>query len=116
MTIDASTGLVTWIPAADQLGDQSVAIAADDNRGGIATQSLTVAVRSQPTISRRDSRRCRRLRRRSMRCSLTTHLVLDPDNDPVQFLLDNAPAGMSIDPDDGTVRWQRRSISEATCP
>ena len=106
MTIDASTGLVQWMPTADQLGDQTVTVQADDGRGGTDAQSLTIAVRSQPTNQPPRFTSVPPTAAAVDALFAYDALVLDPDNDPVQFLLDNAPAGMSIDPDDGTVRWQ----------
>jgi hypothetical protein len=43
MTIDATTGLVKWTPAANQVGDQSVTIVAQDSVGK-TSQSFTLSV------------------------------------------------------------------------
>src|SRR5262249_12492940 len=48
LSIDAASGLVTWRPAAGQLGNQDVTLQVDDGRGGTATQTYTIAVHQQP--------------------------------------------------------------------
>jgi len=44
MIIDAQNGLITWTPAADQTGVQSVNVAVTDAKGGSYSQSYTVTV------------------------------------------------------------------------
>jgi RHS repeat-associated protein len=44
LTIDPTTGLVNWTPAAVQLGVQDVTLQVDDGRGGTATQAFAVGV------------------------------------------------------------------------
>ena len=46
MIIDPSTGLINWTPSAGQNGSQTITIQVDDGRGGIATQTFTLSVRS----------------------------------------------------------------------
>jgi hypothetical protein len=44
MSIDANTGLVSWKPAADQIGMHDVALTVLDGRGGTAVQTYTILV------------------------------------------------------------------------
>jgi RHS repeat-associated protein len=104
MMMDAR-GLVTWRPSSAQLGDNAVEIRADDGRGGRATQDFHVTVVPFTT-------------------SLAPQIVstpplaailgqgyeydaqaTDPAGAPVAWSLDSAPAGMTVDRDQGIVRW-----------
>ncbi len=44
MTINATTGVVTWTPTYAQLVDTDVTVVADDGRGGTARQNYTICV------------------------------------------------------------------------
>lgn len=44
MSINGSSGLITWTPAAGQLGGNAVRVVCNDNHGGSATQAFTVVV------------------------------------------------------------------------
>lgn len=46
MSIDPTSGLIGWNPGANQLGNQTVRVVADDGRGGKATQEYQVVVLS----------------------------------------------------------------------
>jgi len=51
MSINSSTGAVSWTPAVGQAGSHDVAISVDDGRGGIATQSFNIIVEvAQPNV------------------------------------------------------------------
>ena len=76
-----------------------------DGRGGIAEQDFSVEVRSQmdnqsPVITSRPSQRA----------TLGQPYVydvqaVDPDGDPLRFLLDEPPLGMAVDSLTGTLCW-----------
>jgi RHS repeat-associated protein len=105
MTVN-DRGLIAWTPDAGQLGPVAVKIRVDDGRGGVAPQdytltvATTVASNGPPIIT-------------------STPLLVgtvgqlysydavgsDPEHDPLVWRLDAAPAGMSIDPSLGTLRW-----------
>ncbi len=48
MTIDASTGVVSWTPTVDQLGTHEIRVRAADGRGGTATQAYRIRVEPDP--------------------------------------------------------------------
>jgi RHS repeat-associated protein len=48
MSVDAATGVVHWVPTADQLGDHAVTVQVSDGRGGVATQSYDARVAVEP--------------------------------------------------------------------
>lgn len=49
LSIDASTGVITWTPLANQLGDQNVEISLTDLAGNVRTETLTINVGEAPT-------------------------------------------------------------------
>jgi RHS repeat-associated protein len=104
MSIDA-TGLVSWQPMSAEFGPNAVAVRVDDGRGGAVTQTFTVNVVTQfrdqpPTIVSTPP-----LAATVGQLYAYNAKATDPENDPLLWTLDTAPAGMSVDPQLGTVRW-----------
>ena len=105
MTVDATSGVVSWLPAAGQLGLQSVTIVVEDGRGGRATQSFEIDTvntypNDAPTITSRS--------RDSIEFGGTFRYLVeavDPNNDPLTFTLVDAPSGMAIDRETRIVEW-----------
>ncbi|MEX2214855.1 MAG: putative Ig domain-containing protein [Phycisphaeraceae bacterium] len=100
-----SDGLLDWSPTAAQFGLNNVTVRVSDGRGGIATQSFTIDVRSQevntpPTITSMPPATA--IVGETFAYDIT---ATDAENDPIIFLLADAPAGMSIDPLTGKLRW-----------
>ncbi len=100
-----ATGLVSWRPVIAQLGQHSVVVRVEDGRGGLAQQDFAVqvvahVVNGVPVIS-------------SVpvfgavpgRTYAYNAIGSDPDGDPIVWSLDAAPAGMSVDPQRGAIRW-----------
>jgi RHS repeat-associated protein len=98
-------GLVTWVPAAAQLGPNPVTVRVADGRGGFATQGFTVQVTTQTT------NRPPNITSNPPGAATVGRLYAynlagsDPDGDPIGWSLDTAPAGMSVDAELGTLRW-----------
>lgn len=109
MTIDASSGLVTWMPTIAQLGTHDVRIVIDDGHSSPVTQNFSIdvllesdnqtpAIGSTPPTGR----------------TLVGEIFaydlkgFDPDNDPVEWRLVSGPSGVSVDPALGTLRWLPR--------
>jgi hypothetical protein len=104
MTIDGTTGVISWTPGA--AGDVNVTVRATDTGGLFATQSFTITVsggttNTAPTITS---------------TAITTATVgvpysydvnaSDPDaGDVLVYSLDVAPAGMTIDGSTGVISW-----------
>jgi RHS repeat-associated protein len=104
MTIDAA-GLVTWQPAVAEFGANPVVLRVDDGRGGSASQTFMVNVVTQlsdrpPAIVTTPP-----LTATVGRPYVYDARATDPENDPLMWSFDTAPAGMSIDPQLGTIRW-----------
>jgi hypothetical protein len=105
MTIDAKTGLVSWKPTAAELGSNPVQVRVDDTRGGFAVQGFSISVASQ-SVNQPPSIVSNPPQTATVGVLYAYNLQgTDPDNDPLTWSLDTGPAGMSIDPTLGTVRW-----------
>jgi RHS repeat-associated protein len=104
MTIDATTGLITWTPSGTQAGDHDVTVEVSDGRGGTDTQSFTIdvseAINNPPEIT-------------STAVTTGTEGVLyqydveatDADGDVLTFSLTLFPEGMTIDAATGLITW-----------
>src|SRR5262249_14424436 len=109
MTVDPATGLVQWTPTADQAGSQSVRLTVEDGRGGGATQTFTLRfpvvaptpINAPPVIV---STPPGMTPVNGQPYAYDVH-ALDPDGDPVRYLLAANPAGMTIDPTTGLINW-----------
>ena len=112
MTINAE-GRIEWVPSTSQLGDNTVTIEVSDSKGGVIAQSFNVDVISTTNIASLN---------RSPNITSTPILVTtidqqyqykvtatDPDNDPLAWVLDTAPTGMSIDEETGILLWEPTS-------
>ena len=105
LQIDPQTGLVSWTPTSQQLGPQNVSLTVADGQGGTATQSFTILVQQEPgnhppvIISQPVTT--------AVAGQTYTYPVkaVDPDDDPLTYVLDAAPAGMTIDPATGLISW-----------
>lgn len=105
MQIDAATGLIAWTPAADQLGEQVVLVRVSDGRGGVAERMVTFDVVAAAPNSPPLLASAPHLFPRIETDYRYAILAFDPDGDPLTFLLETPPAGMSLG-EDGILRWR----------
>ncbi|WP_165228130.1 putative Ig domain-containing protein [Aquisphaera insulae] len=105
MTIDATTGLITWTPVASQLGAQAVAVRVEDGRGGVGTQAFIVEARPAgedlPPIITSTPGYVASVGS-PYRYAVTAS---DPENQPLTFSLLTFPTGMTIDAATGVISW-----------
>lgn len=113
MTI-ASSGLITWTPAADAPSTVSVSVLARDGRGAEASQTFSLGVttseqNSAPVITSIPPNR-------GVVGQLVSYdpVALDADGDALRWSLTLAPRGMSIDPDTGALRWTPDALQIGT--
>lgn len=103
--IDAGTGVITWTPAGDQLGEHFVTLLVADNRGGVGGQTYNMLVQADPPNAPPVIT--------SLPPLVSTADVLyeyqieanDPEGTVLVFSLAVGPAGMSIDAVTGLVNW-----------
>ncbi|TVR95235.1 MAG: choice-of-anchor A family protein [Wenzhouxiangellaceae bacterium] len=98
-------GLTEWTPLPDQLGSHAFVVEVRDDRGGWARQSFHVLVNdgnvNQPPEI---------LSMPPMQAYVGLQYAyqveaIDPDGDPLQFALIDAPAGASLDAASGLLLW-----------
>jgi hypothetical protein len=116
MAIDAQSGIITWNPAAGQVGNHDVAVTVSDALGATVTQVYTLKV-----LTATDPQGNRAPVISSSPVFLTepnkpyTYQVVatDPDNGAVlTYSLVKAPQGMAIDVNTGKITWAP-SLAEA---
>ncbi len=104
MTINAASGVIAWAPTVTEVGEHTVTVKAADNRGAYATQSYTLFVTEEPnnapqiTTTPGYGVTISQLYRYDVN-------AIDPNGDPIQYSLETAPVGMTIDPLSGLIEW-----------
>ncbi len=112
MVVDPTTGLVEWVPNADQGGTQDVLLRVSDGQGGVDLQSYQVVVNaydSAPVVT-----------------SVPTGTpevgvpfayqvrAQDAEADALTYALLNPPTGMTINPASGLLTWTATAAGEVT--
>ncbi len=106
MTIDSSTGLITWTPSSGDIGGHNVKVSVVDGRGGQATQTFSlqvteiVVINHPPEITSTPAF--------TVRENVQYHYHVnadDPDGDTLTYILMSAPSGMTIDSLTGLIAW-----------
>ncbi len=107
-TIDLN-GLVSWTPTAGQLDSQTFAVVARDSRGASERLDFNVIVFA--------SNRIPAIEPLFVESSLWTGRgyiwdfeARDADGDSLEYSLVSAPAGMTVDPRSGQVRWKPAAV------
>ena len=98
MSIDASTGLITWTPSTHDPANVKVKVA--DGYGGVAYQEFTITINNRnPRINSTPE---------SQAYTYIQYLyqinAYDPDNDPITYSLIQAPSDMTVD-SNGLISW-----------
>lgn len=109
MTIDPSSGVLTWTPTAAEVGTQQVALRVTNADGGVATQQFSVVVGNVPLVQPPVITSVPPLR--ALIGSSYTYQVqaVDPQGQSVTFSLITPPTGMSIDSLTGRLTWKPTS-------
>ncbi|MCC6507675.1 MAG: putative Ig domain-containing protein, partial [Pirellulaceae bacterium] len=106
MELNTQMQLASWTPTLAQLGPHVFTLSASDNRGGSDTQTVTLTVVAN---SENDAPRITSLppafRARVGQSVVYDLHATDPDDDPVEWSLVEAPSGTSLDRRFGTLRW-----------
>jgi len=107
MTIDASTGLITWTPTLGQVGNTSVTVRVADSGGLFAEQGFTIAVTAPGPVNQPPSITSTPVTTAIADTPYSYDLdATDPNpGDTLTWSLLTAPAGMTIDPATGLIQW-----------
>jgi RHS repeat-associated protein len=107
MTIDASTGLITWTPTLGQVGNTGVTVRVTDAGGLTAEQAFTIAVSPPAPVNLPPSITSTPVTTATADAPYGYDLeATDPNpGDTLTWSLITAPAGMTIDPATGLIQW-----------
>ncbi|MFO0796118.1 MAG: putative Ig domain-containing protein [Gemmataceae bacterium] len=110
MAVDPTTGVFTWTPTAAQAGTRTVTLVASD--GTLEdVQTFTVAVAaSAPNVAPLAAAEAPAAAPLGQPW-VARVTAADPDGDPVRFALVQGPAGMTVDPVTGVVRWTPAALT-----
>ncbi|WP_013334633.1 CARDB domain-containing protein [Gloeothece verrucosa] len=104
MTIDANTGLITWLPTASSLASNKVDLQVYDGRGASATQSFTIELTGgnrQPVFTPIPQE----IRGAEGQPFTLTLNATDPDNNRLNFWINNLPPGATFNPQTRLFSW-----------
>ncbi len=104
MSINASGGLIQWIPSAEQVTSHNVTVLVVDGKGGSDSQAFSIVVAEKPNAAPIISSTPidSASEGQAYQYSLVAH---DPDNDPLSYELTQAPTGMLVDATSGLITW-----------
>lgn len=103
MTIDESTGQINWVPSADQAHLQNVHVRVFDPDGEFDEQYIELSVEEEnnpPVITSIPVNEVY-----EGESYIYAVAATDPDGDELTYSLEQAPSGMSIDPQTGLIAW-----------
>jgi RHS repeat-associated protein len=106
VALDPVTGLLTWTPTGDQVGNQTLTVQVQDGQGGFANLSWTVTV-AAPAFGNQPPQFTSTpvLNATVGQHYLYQAIATDPDGDPLTFDVPVSPAGLTIDAGFGTLAW-----------
>ncbi len=103
MTIDAATGLIQWLPSS--LTTENVVVKIDDQRGGIAEHTFSLAVQPAGTNHSPEFTNGPRNKAILGREFASRIGAIDKDNDVLTYTIVSGPSGLTISAQ-GEVYWQ----------
>ncbi|TNE52215.1 MAG: tandem-95 repeat protein [Deltaproteobacteria bacterium] len=104
VTIQPRSGLLVWMPSAEQVGSHTIAVVVRDGRGGSLQATWTVEVQNRNDPPRIVSVPTQRATPGQMfQYSLNAQ---DPDpGDKIRWVMQQAPTGMVLDSSSGLLQW-----------
>lgn len=109
MSINASTGLITWTPSSTQTGTHSVSVQVSDNASPnlSTTQSFTIQVAAAPVINVAPTISSAAITTAQVDTSYNYDVNATDTNsgDTLSYSLTTAPAGMLINSSNGMITW-----------
>jgi aspartate 1-decarboxylase len=105
MTIDQTTGLISWDTGTNDVSNQIILVEVEDGRGGGERQQYTLSVIDAPP-NRPPIFISTPITSANINRNYTYQAIAqDPDFDPLTYSLVNAPVGMTIDETTGQISW-----------
>ncbi len=103
LVIDPASGLISWTPMPGDIGTYPIQVAVSDPSGAAdeGVFQLQVVARNGPPV-------LEPVQDRGGAPGVLVEisaLALDPDGDDVTYSLPVRPTGMTVDPDNGVIRW-----------
>ena len=107
LSIDAKTGLVSYQPLPTQVGKYEITLKVSDGRGGETRQAWALTVQSLPHVNNQAPTITSTPQKAATVGNLYHYdlQATDSEHDIVLWKLDDAPAGMTVDAELGTLRW-----------
>jgi YD repeat-containing protein len=107
MSINPTTGLITWTPTLAQIGDHGVTIRVTDSGGLTAEQGLSIAVSPPAPVNQPPSFTSTPVTSATAGIPYTYPVTAtDPDpGDTLTYSLTTAPPGMTINVASGVIQW-----------
>ena len=112
MSVNPSTGQLTWTPTSDQLGLFEVVLKVTDGQGGTTEQAFKIQSQKEPgnhapIITSEPETKAYASKGYTYQLS-----SVDPDLDPLEYSLAAAPLGIKIDPNTGQITWNNLTSSD----
>ncbi|MRR34370.1 hypothetical protein EG829_06655, partial [bacterium] len=105
MSINSSTGVISWTPTISQTGSNSVAVQVSDGNGGTDSQSFTVTVASAP-VNNNPTITSTPVTVATAGNAYTYDVnATDSDSDTLSYSLTSSPSGMAINSSTGVITW-----------
>jgi len=103
MVIDQATGVIRWMPPADEAYPVEVIVDAVDPAGLFAKQRFLLAptMQNRPPVFQTTPQRVAQVGTAYVYDATAT----DPDGDPVSYALSDAPSGMTVSAASGAITW-----------
>jgi hypothetical protein len=105
LSLDPSTGFMTWKPTSTDLGPHSFGIYVDDGRGGTYPQTVSIDVTPGSTLTGPLITSSAWLTGVVGQLYSYDATATDPDTNVLAWTLLQATDGLSVNPATGTVRW-----------
>ena len=117
LAVGLTTGMLAWQPNSTHTGTHTIVITADDQRGGITTQSFTIGVADpMPNTLPQITTSSLPTPAAAAKPYQTKIAATDADGERLRYFIDSAPLGVQIDPVSGVLAWTPTSDQVSQTP
>ncbi len=100
MSINSTTGVITWTPTNEYVGPNNVSVQVSDGNGGVGEQNFTIVVANNPPIISDPG-----IQSATEDSLFTIDINSTDEGQGLLFYLESAPTGMTINETTGSVSW-----------